>query len=78
MHEQAISLRRAAIATVAVVALSLPLTSVAWAAQQMRAHHVPTVTQCRIVGAISHRCYTFHSDATWREGLSDYHGSNGG
>jgi len=34
--------------------------------------------QCKIVGAISHRCYTFHSDATWREGLSDYHGSNGG
>jgi hypothetical protein len=30
------------------------------------------------VGAISHRCYTFQSDATWREGLSTYHGSNGG
>jgi hypothetical protein len=35
-------------------------------------------TQCKIVGAISHRCYTFHSDATWREGLADYHGANGG
>ena len=33
---------------------------------------------CGVVGAISHRCYAFHSDATWREGLSDYHGSNGG
>jgi hypothetical protein len=33
---------------------------------------------CRVVGAISHRCYTFQSDATWREGLSQYHGSNGG
>jgi hypothetical protein len=33
---------------------------------------------CRVVGAISHRCYTFQSDATWREGLSTYHGSNGG
>ena len=33
---------------------------------------------CRYVGAISHRCYTFHSDATWREGMPDYHGSNGG
>jgi nicotinic acid phosphoribosyltransferase len=33
---------------------------------------------CTVVGAISHRCYTFQSDATWREGLSTYHGSNGG
>lgn len=33
---------------------------------------------CRIIGAVSHRCYAFHSDATWREGLADYHGSNGG
>ena len=33
---------------------------------------------CRVVGAISHRCYTFQSDATWREGLAQYHGSNGG
>jgi hypothetical protein len=33
---------------------------------------------CAIVGAISHRCLNFHSDSTWREGLSDYHGSKGG
>jgi hypothetical protein len=31
---------------------------------------------CKIVGAISHRCLNFHSDATWPGGLSDYHGSN--
>jgi hypothetical protein len=37
----------------------------------------PVDVNCRVVGAISHRCYTFHSDATWREGLSDYFGSNG-
>lgn len=38
----------------------------------------PANNQCRVVGAISHRCYAFHSDATWREGLPDYHGENGG
>jgi len=38
----------------------------------------PTNLDCRYIGAISHRCYTFRSDATWREGLPDYHGSNGG
>jgi hypothetical protein len=32
---------------------------------------------CKIVGAISHRCWTFHSDSAWPEGLADYHGSNG-
>jgi hypothetical protein len=32
--------------------------------------------KCKIVGAISHRCLNFDSDATWRGGLSDYHGSN--
>ncbi|MGA2125288.1 MAG: hypothetical protein ABSG76_03960 [Xanthobacteraceae bacterium] len=32
--------------------------------------------KCKIVGAISHRCLNFHSDATWPGGLSDYHGSN--
>jgi hypothetical protein len=37
-----------------------------------------TGLNCRIVGAVSHRCYAFHSDATWREGLADYSGSNGG
>jgi hypothetical protein len=25
--------------------------------------------QCRVVGAISHRCYTFISDSTWPEGI---------
>jgi hypothetical protein len=34
--------------------------------------------QCQIVGAISHRCLNFDSDSAWPEGLSDYHGSNGG
>ena len=78
MRKQAISVRRVIIGTVAIAALSLPLTSVAQAAQQKRARQALTETQCRIVGAISHRCYTFHSDATWPAGLSDYHGSNGG
>ncbi len=75
MRKQAISPSRVAIAALAAAAFSLPLASGAQAQQ-------PAVTdqasQCRIVGAISHRCYTFHSDATWREGLSDYHGANGG
>ena len=78
MHKQAIPVSRAVAAAIAVAALSLPLTSVARAAQQVGAHRVSTVTQCRIVGAVSHRCYIFHSDAAWREGLADYHGSNGG
>ena len=55
--------------------LSPPLISTASA--QHRAYS-PTSLNCRIVGAISHRCYYFHSDANWREGLADYHGSNGG
>jgi hypothetical protein len=61
----------------AIACLALPLTSVA----QAQAAPLPArqaTAQCRIVGAISHRCYTFHSDATWREGLADYHGANGG
>jgi len=61
---------------IASVAISLPLTSVAHA-QGARAA-AWQATQCRVVGAISHRCYAFHSDATWREGLADYHGGNGG
>jgi hypothetical protein len=32
---------------------------------------------CKIIDAISHRCFYFDSDSTWPEGLSDYHGSNG-
>ena len=55
----------------ALVTLTPPLMSAAFARQ-------PANQQCRIVGATSHRCYTFHSDATWREGLADYHGDNGG
>ena len=60
----------------AIACLALPLTSVAHAQQA----EVPNwqATQCRILGAISHRCYAFHSDAAWREGLTDYHGGNGG
>jgi hypothetical protein len=55
--------------------LSQPLTSAA--AGEKRAER-PTNRQCKIVGAISHRCYSFQSDTTWREGLADYHESNGG
>lgn len=77
MHKQAISRRRAAIAAVAVVALSLPLMSVAQAAQQIRAHNVPTALQCRYVGAISHRCYTFHRHATWPQRIPANNQSNG-
>jgi hypothetical protein len=65
---------RVFIAAVTAATFSLPLVSIAQA-QQSAAYRA---AQCRVVGAISHRCYTFHSDATWREGLSDYHGSNGG
>jgi hypothetical protein len=64
------ALAAAGLAT-ALATLTPPLTSAAFAQQ-------PANQQCRIVGAISHRCYTFHSDATWREGLSDFHGDNGG
>jgi MFS superfamily sulfate permease-like transporter len=61
----------------AIACLALPLISMAHAqAAPLPARQV--ATQCKIVGAISHRCYTFHSDATWREGLADYHGANGG
>jgi hypothetical protein len=43
------------------------------------AQYADMATQsCRVVGAISHRCYAFQSDATWPAGLADYHGSNGG
>ncbi len=77
MLKQTTSLRNAAITVIAAASLSLPMMSVA-AAQHRAASGTSTVTQCKIVGAISHRCYTFHSDATWPAGLSDYHGSNGG
>jgi hypothetical protein len=54
--------------------LSIPAASISIAAT---APHLASQT-CRIVGAISHRCLSFHSDSMWREGLADYHGSNGG
>jgi hypothetical protein len=59
----------------AATAASLPLMSAASAQQRFTS---PTELSCRYVGAVSHRCYYFQSDATWREGLSSYHGSNGG
>jgi len=34
--------------------------------------------QCRVVGAISHRCYYFISDATWPAGIPGNHTGNGG
>jgi hypothetical protein len=58
----------------AAMAASLPLMSAASAQQRLTSATNP---YCRYVGAISHRCYYFQSDATWREGLSSYHGSNG-
>jgi hypothetical protein len=74
MRKQAISISRLVIAALAATALSSTPMSVAQA-EQGSAH---PAAQCRIVGAISHRCYAFQSDATWREGLVDYRGSNGG
>ena len=82
MREEAIFVRRVAVATVTAAVLSLSLMPAARAQQRPNAQpaHWSTypASQCRIVGAISHRCYAFHSDAAWREGLTDYHGSNGG
>jgi hypothetical protein len=77
MHKQAISLRGVAVAAITVALLSLPWMSAAQAQQRVAAAS-SAAKQCAIVGAISHRCYAFHSDATWREGLPDFHGSNGG
>jgi hypothetical protein len=74
MLKPANSPHNATISWVGAVLLLLPVIS---AAQAQQAHAKP-MSQCKIVGAISHRCYSFHSDATWREGLSDYHGSSGG
>jgi hypothetical protein len=59
----------------AAMAASSPLMSAA-SAQQRFAN--ATNLDCRYIGAVSHRCYTFQSDANWREGLSSYHGSQGG
>lgn len=76
MLKQPISLRPAAIAVIAAAALALPAISSAQA-EKATTNGIAT-KQCRIVGAISHRCLNFHSDATWPEGLVDYHGSKGG
>jgi hypothetical protein len=57
--------------------ISVLLASVASAAPARDAVAQAPQT-CRVIGAISHRCYTFHSDATWPQGLPDYHGGNGG
>jgi hypothetical protein len=70
-----ISIRVAALAA-ATFLLSSPL-ALAEPAHSPQAVQT-TDLSCRYVGAISHRCYTFHSDATWPAGLADYHGSNGG
>jgi len=59
----------------AAMAASSPLMSSASAQQRFTSATNP---YCRYVGAISHRCYYFQSDATWREGLSSYHGTQGG
>jgi hypothetical protein len=66
-----------------IIALSAAIATLSptLSAAQTMSMRVPTQTvslNCRVVGAISHRCYSFHSDAAWREGLADYHGSNGG
>ena len=68
--------RHAAFAVIAAAALSLPALSSALAAERTAVRDA--TEQCRIVGTISHRCLSFDSDATWPEGLTDYHGSNGG
>lgn len=64
--------RNAVVCLIVAAILSVPMTLAAQATAK------PRDLNCRVVGAISHRCYTFHSDATWREGLPDYHGSQGG
>jgi hypothetical protein len=75
MRKQAISISRIVVAALVAATFSLPLMSAAQAAGQRDGYQAP---QCRIVGSISHRCLNFHSDSMWREGLADYHGSNGG
>jgi hypothetical protein len=77
MQKQANSARRAVIAAIAVVTLSLPITSLAQAQQVVRTA-ATTVKRCKIVDALpSRRCLNFRSDTTFPEGLSDYHGSGG-
>ena len=88
MLTQAISVRRATIVALASVVLSLPVMSVAHAAQRTAKHPVlasqaylfgqPVSYRRRGVGAVPGRCYTLRSDATWPAGTAGYTGSNGG
>jgi hypothetical protein len=60
------------LAAIAVIALSLPLISVAQA-QQSKTH------RCRhYYDPASHRCVAFRSDSTWPEGLRRNKTGNGG
>jgi hypothetical protein len=66
---------------------SLLIGTGAMAAPSHRQHHWYVVeplawsttgrAQCRVVGAISGRCYSFYSDATWPEGIRGNNYSNG-
>jgi hypothetical protein len=85
MSKQRSSWRSYAVAAIVAAFVSLPLMSVAQAQQsgasqtkywKLSNAAARSGVKCKVFGAISHRCYTFDSDATWREGLSDYHGSN--
>jgi hypothetical protein len=90
MMKQTIVLRRAAIAVIAAASLSLPMMSSAQVQQcAARSWGKPMKSyayyfarepaqQCKIFDTISHRCLTFHSDSTWPEGLSDFHGGGVG
>ena len=80
MQQQVISVRRATIAAIAAMALSLPLMSVAQAEQNVPAGTAAAAAakHCKISDAPpSRRCLNFRSDTTFPEGLSDYHGSGG-
>jgi len=87
MLTQAISVRRATIVALASVVLSLPVMSVAHAAQRTAKHPVlasqaylfgqPVSYQCRYVDAGTGRCYTFRSDATWPPGIAGYRRNSG-
>jgi hypothetical protein len=74
-------------ASVAAVALAILLSAPGMAAAASNSADVRLASalsaqtqdySCKIVGAISHRCWTFRSDSAWPTGLADYHGANGG
>jgi hypothetical protein len=73
-----IAFAAAAALTVSAAVFSPPLMSAALAGQRAPVATYHPQQPCRIVGAISHRCWAFHSDSTWPQGLADYHGGNGG